>query len=246
MKVLNDRMCNLEHGFTQNRKGSNCSISGKSYELKVHSVLNNSVIALDKTVGGSTHCIDISGYYNGTRIGIEVKKGRAPDWVQCRIDYNEDCKRWMCVSRCSHPDDVYTIFDTIIERTCVFNNIRPPIGLSHQTWKTLKASTNTWNDMYIDIDPAVVGTLYAIKGCQYIQISGYGLYHLGENPLNVGVPPFIVKSRMRFRVKVHASNISGRCKLSVTASCIPYIRLLPKSKYSLDSVVSMPPEIRQK
>jgi hypothetical protein len=96
--------------------------------------------------------------------------------------------------------------------------------------------------MYIDIPNDTISKLYKAKGCHYIQISDYGLYHLGEDICDFGVPEFIVDQQIRIRIKVHSrKNTKGFCHLSVTAACQPkQIKQLTRSKYSLDHVNTLP------
>jgi hypothetical protein len=87
-----------------------------------------------------------------------------------------------------------------------------------------------------------------LKECQYIQISDYGLYHLGNDVCNFNVPEFIIEQQLRIRTKIHSSkNKNGFCSISVIASCQPIdIKKLDKSPYSLDSIDMLPPNLLYK
>jgi hypothetical protein len=49
--------------------------------------------------------------------------------------------------------------------------------ITHEDWVNIKRETCDYHDMYIDC-PGDTSRLYAEKRCEYIQISGSGLYHL--------------------------------------------------------------------
>ena len=119
-------------------------------------------------------------------------------------------------------------------------------SITHEEWKKIKKETNKWNDKYYDIPPDTIRKLYLSKGCKYIQISQYGLYHLQEDVCNFGVPLFEIKQRFRIRTKVHSKkNKSGFCTLSVTCACQPInIKNLNKSNYSLDTKSRLPYKLK--
>ena len=96
--------------------------------------------------------------------------------------------------------------------------------------------------MYFDVPNDTISKLYKHKGCQYIQISDYGLYYLDNDICNFNVPIFVVDQQLRVRTKIHCrKNKQGYCNLSVIVACQPKnIKLLSKSPYSLDSVDNLP------
>lgn len=99
------------------------------------------------------------------------------------------------------------------------------------------------NDVYIDIPNDTIKKLYSMKRCQYIQISNdYGLYHLGEDVCNFDVPEFIIEQQIRIRTKIHTKkDKNGFCNMSIIAACQPKnIKLLEKSKYTLDNKNNIP------
>ncbi|MHB1953778.1 MAG: hypothetical protein ACYCOU_08490 [Sulfobacillus sp.] len=123
-------------------------------------------------------------------------------------------------------------------------NVPPPLSapMSYAEWCKIKGS---WGDLYLDVSEDLIQRLYREKGCHYLQVSAYGLYHLGTDCCGFGVPEFRTEQRLRIRVKVHArKDCHGNCKLSVMAACQPKnMRLLVPSPYSLDDPRRLPPNL---
>ena len=216
------------------------SIEGKKYELDIHRILRCTTISgkpfhtqSQTELGGCSSSNDIICQYNNTEIGIEAKKSGTPDWMQCTIRYNTNQKKWY-LDKGKIPDYCKTIFNSILGNIVLFHNHIPPFierQMTHQEWLSVKSKSSYFNDMYIDIPNDTIAKLYKAKGCHYIQISEYGLYHLGNDICNFGVPEFKVDQQIRIRVKVHSrNNTKGFCDLSVTAACQPkQIKNLVKS-----------------
>lgn len=210
------------------KKGSNCSKSGKKYENEVYTIIKNSPFVIGQG-GGSSHAPDINCVDDKS---IEVKKASAPDWGQTVLKWKNDS--WFSKSE---------LFNKYLNK---LNMKHPPFlqnNMIYEEWLKIKSE---YKDEYIDIDDNAINEYYRKKGTYYIQISdGYGLYHLGDDVFNLGVPKFEIKQRMRVRVKVHSrSNNNGYAKLSVTGALQPInLNQLMKSPYSLDNMDKLPPNL---
>lgn len=223
----------------------NCKIKGMNFNTQKVTEL-----------GGSSSKIDIQCNLTSTRdIGIEVKKSKTPDWMQFGLKYtvgngNGSNGHWQVTEGNKHPDEAKELMNKILKNKKIFNNKEPPFvkkKITHKEWLLLKNGTNIWRDNYIDVPGDTIKRLYALKSCNYIQLSdGYGLYHLGDDKCNFGVPLFDVEQQLRIRTKVHKRvNKDGFCTLSVTASCKPKdIKLIKKSPYSLDDKNKLPLNLR--
>jgi hypothetical protein len=234
-------------------KGSGCSISGNNYEKEIFNIVKNLLLNDKlfntqniKELGGSTNANDIQCNFNGEKnIGIEIKKSNTPDWMQCSLKYNNIDNTWEGSTKGKIPEKSRNIFNKLINELNLFDGNIPPFmikDITHEEWITIKKNTNKWNDYYITIPNDTIKNLYKEKGCYYIQISTYGLFHLGKDICDFNVPEFIVDQQLRIRTKIHArKNTKNFCSLSVTASCQPKnIKLLKKSTYSLDDVNKLP------
>lgn len=246
---------NCKEALLNNKKGSKSSINGNKYEREIYNILKYTYIngekfntQIESELGGSSSKNDIICNYNGYKnIGIEIKKSNTPDWMQCSITYNTTTNKWVSTPRKKIPNNCKNIYDELISNHSIFNNNIPPFIKEHITydeWLKHKAS-DKWNDWYIDIPNDTIKKLYKEKGCYYIQISDYGLYHLGDDICNFNVPEFIIDQHIRVRIKNHdIKNKNGYCTLSITASCKPKnISTLIKSQYSLDNINSLPSNI---
>lgn len=238
-------------------RGQLCSISGGNYEKQIHDVLKKCFIngkpfhtQSEDDLGGSSSKNDIECNFNSLNdIGIEVKKHKTPDWMQCTINYDESNDQWVPSPNGKNPEKSRNIFTNLLRDVNIFGGQLPVFlekKIKHDDWLKIKRECNTWNDDYKNIPDDTIRRLYHEKGCQYIQISGgFGLYHLGEDVCNFGVPIFEPEQQLRARTKVHArEDNDGFCKLSVTVACQPKnINSLSISPYSLDDVNKLPPNL---
>lgn len=235
-------------------KGFGCSKSGKQYEYLVHAIVKQ--VQLNGTqfntqcqedLGGCGADHDILCNDGEHSVPIEIKKINTPDWMQCSIKYNSEMARWQGSHRNKIPEKSKHIFENLLSTVSLFNGQIPPFMLrdiTHTEWLQIKKETTDFNDAYIECPRDTIQQLYFHKGCVYIQISEKGLYHLGTDPCNFGVPEFLCDQQLRVRTKVHATNNKkGFCNLSVTIACqpkSPKIADLPISPYSLDDVSRLP------
>jgi hypothetical protein len=231
---------------------SRCSISGNAYERKIYSILKNTYISgnrfncqLERDLGGSSANNDLTCVFGNRHIGVEVKKGTSPDWMQCSLFFNIQTGSWEGSVKGKIPPESRKTFNTLLNGVVLFNGKIPPFvnsKITHQEWLNVKNNCTDFKDHYLHIPENTIKNMYTNKDCYYIQISGYGLYHLGTDICNFNVPEFIIKQRLRIRTKVHGKkNKNGFCSLSVTAACQPIcIKSLTKSKYSFDDKSLLP------
>ena len=128
-------------------------------------------------------------------------------------------------------------------RGLVFNGTIPQLkNIKYTDWVQKK---HLFRDEYYECPDSTIARLYSAKGCDYIQISGKGLYHLGTDSALFGVPLFSCKQKFRVRIKVHGRfNSKGFATLSPILSCIPCnIKNLEPSPYSLDDMNKIPPQL---
>lgn len=220
--------------------------SGKNYELKIYNILKNCKInnkffntQLENDIGYNN---DFECNFSNIKIGIEVKKCTTPDWMQCSIKYNNINKKWEPSKNSKLPIECQNIFKNNIDKINIFDGRIPPFlekKIRYNNWIDIK---NNWKYIYINVDKNCIKELYKIKGCYYIQISNYGLYHLGNDICNFNVPEFNIHQQIRIRIKIHRKkDKNGYCDLSVIASFKPIeIKSLNKSKYSLDNIKKLP------
>jgi hypothetical protein len=190
---------------------------------------------------------DLLCNYRGIEdIAIEIKKEKTPDWVQCSLKYDKVLIKWLS-STTNHniPNKCKQIYEELLNGIELFGGHIPPFferKMTYDEWNKIKKESGYYADMYIDCPDNIINRLYREKGCQYIQISNRGLYHLGEDICQFGVPEFQCKQQLRIRIKTHKKeDRKGKCQLSVIVSCMPKnIKQLVKSNYSLDTIQRLP------
>ena len=256
-KELEEAKKELEKAKTElsqlKKKGQGCSVSGNAYEKKIFNIVKQTKIndipfnsQNESELAGSSNTIDLECNFNGTKnVGIEIKKCKTPDWMQCSIKWNKDKKIWVGSHNGKIPEKSRLMFNKILEDIKLFDGEEPPFiskNITHKQWLDIKAVTSKWNDVIIKIPNDTIKKIYSEKDCHYIQISDYGLYHLNKDICNFDVPEFIIDQQLRIRIKVHSrKNKKGFCNLSVMASCQPTnINTFQKSKYSLDDKEKLP------
>lgn len=242
--------------MTSTKKGSGCSREGRSYELQIHSIvskctLNGIVFNTQKEedLAGCSAENDIECNFRGEKdIPIEIKKANTPDWMQLSLKFDTETGRWIGSSKNKIPDSSKHMFEELISSVTLFGGKIPPFmvrDMTYEEWTSIKTSGD-FDDMYIDCPSDMIQRLYGAKGCYYIQVSGKGLYHLGQDICGFGVPEFTCEQQLRVRTKIHTTCVKngkrkGFCSMSVTIACQPkQIKNITKSPYSLDEVVRLP------
>lgn len=234
-------------------RGSQCSVSGAVYEEKIAAVcrqVKSPHIAAPfctTMVGcsaGSGADIDVKLNWKGfCDIGIEAKRP-TPDWMQMKLLKAENGS-WVGVKNPKIPVAAQRLFEQVIGQRVLYNGKTPQFlqrKITHADWLVAKAAEPDFKDEYITCDEETISNLYRLKGCQYIQISGKGLYHTGVDTCGFGVPYFKCMQRIRIRIKVHSrSGAGGFASLSITAAAQPVnLKSVVASPYSLDSLEKVP------
>jgi hypothetical protein len=228
-----------------------CSINGKAYEckiwencMKLKTKYNENFCNITKNqLGGCSNRHDIVCYYNKKPVNIEIKKHNSPDWSQMTLYPVKD--KWRAKNNSKVSLMTKKLFEKIINQK---KNISIPKiffnNLNHNELNIFRKKN--FKDIYINCPSNVICNLYKFKGCHYIQISKYGLYHLGEDICDFNVPLFNCNTRLRIRIKVHCREIKigknkGKIRASVVVAARPIkMYLMKKSNYSLDGEKKYP------
>jgi len=234
-------------------RGSQCSVSGAIYEEKIAAVCRkvkspHMVVPLcTHMIGcsaGSGPEIDIKLNWKAPGdIGVEAKRP-TPDWMQMKL-IKGATGAWVGVKNPKIPASAQRLFEQIIGRRVLYNGKTPPFlmrKITHADWLLAKAAEPDFKDEYISCEQETISNLYKLKGCQYIQVSGKGLYHTGEDTCGFGVPYFKCTQRIRIRIKVHSrSGAGGFASLSITAAAQPVnLKEVVASPFSLDTLEKVP------
>lgn len=238
-------------------RGAGCSKEGNRYEKQVHGIVNRclwkeSLQPVNKQtthqLGGSSNKHDLECVYGDRVVPIEVKKCKAPDWGQMSLKYDSCTRLWKISSLGTVNDNnlKQEIDNLILEyqkQTPFFNGYIPSFtikDITHDEWKQEKKS-RCLKDIYIECPYSHIARFYAEKGCDYIQVSDYGIYHTGVDTCNLNVHFFQCNQRIRIRTKIHTrKNSKGFCKISLMLSLQPNITTLQRSQHSLDHEDKLP------
>ena len=87
-------------------------------------------------------------------------------------------------------------------------------------------------DIYIDAPRLSIAEYYELKGANYIQVEGFGLYHTGNDVLGMGVPKFECDVKLRIRSTKH---IKDGIPTDITAGLQFNRKTLAKSSFCLDT-----------
>jgi len=240
-------------------RGTNCSKEGKKYEMTIFNIAKMCRIIDERggtnrafntqsstELGGCNSRNDIECNFMGNGdVPIEIKKANTPDWMQCSIKYDTISGKWRGSDKNKIPDRSKQLFESLIDAIPIFNGKIPPFiskKVTHIEWLDIKKGTRDYDDMYLSCPDDTIKRLYSEKGCRYIQISGKGLFHLGEDVCGFDVPEFICSQKLRVRTKIHSrSDAHGFCSISVTVACQPIdIKKMVPSNYSLDTIETLP------
>lgn len=238
-------------------RGKQCSIEGILYEKIIFNITKKCKLdgkdiffntQEEKELGGSGADNDIICNFEKEKdIPIEIKKKKTPDWMQCCLKYIDN--KWTSTIYSKIPEKSRDIFNQLIQDINLYNGEVPPfIGkkITHMEWVKIKVETGKFKDFYKDIPNDTIKKIYREKGCYYIQVSDKGLYHLGQDICNFGVPEFICDQEIRIRTKIHKrKDNNGFCHLSVMAACKPKdINKIKPSPFSLDKIEKLPKNLK--
>jgi hypothetical protein len=154
--------------------------------------VNDHKLEVRNDTAGAGHGNDIAVIYQERNIGIEAKNKGAFEGGGTKLTHNQIA--WVTDSFLKPVIDMVNPYDGRIP-SCLAGTDR-----SLATWNKEK---NEFKDMYVDMPETSISDYYRTKGSQYIQVEGKGLYHTGEDPMNLGVPLFSVSTRLRIRLTKH-------------------------------------------
>lgn len=209
--------------------GKNSFQSGKKYQNKIYVLLSK--IQID----GKTYDVkEVDRAKSGPDITINHPKGMIGIEIKNKGAFEGGAKKLV------YKDNGYTFAEDSIHKYILGDNIL--YDKKKLPWDDKKRTLKDWtecksifkNDIYIDADKDVISIYYKNVGTYYIQIEGHGLYHTGEDILELGVPYFSCEIKLRIRSTKHMKN---NIATDITGALQFNKRTLDKSPYSLDDVL---------
>jgi hypothetical protein len=208
------------------RNGSKCLHNGIKYEMQIsnklkHLLYKNQPILVGETAGSKCVC-DIPIQVGNIKTGIEAKNLGA---------FEGGCKKL-------YPTyDGMQIMEDCIHKSIIGNRVLYDGAIL--PWNANKRSAEDWAaaehifkpDIYIDAPRHSIAEYYELKGANYIQVEGFGLYHTGSDVLGLDVPKFECDVKLRIRSTKH---IKKGIPTDITAGLQFNRKTLTKSLYCLD------------
>ena len=220
-------------------RGANSFKNGKAYQHSTAEMLTKTSIdgklCTVKEVSGSESGPDIivEATICGD-IGIEVKDEGAFEGGSSKMEYDYKLKR-------------LTFPHSKLHQRCLGDEIL--YGGKNLPWYegncNEKLSDEFKNDIRRELPTNTMSEYYKDKGVYYIQVQGYGLYHTGEDILNLGVPFFECHQYLRIRTSKHKKKLPNgvRIPTDVVGDINYNKRTLKRSAYNLDG--NLPPSMRR-
>jgi hypothetical protein len=247
----------------QPRKGSQCSVNGQNYEdqilkncLALRHTTTGTPLCVPQQTGGSSKGCDVTLLStNGRSFGLESKRYPNPDWGQFGLvdgtaldDAQHKPVRNKAVGvfisdmfvRCVAPQ--LKKHDPWIRHGGVPN--LKGVARTTDEFNELKRTRPDLHDFYIECDRQdLIAAYYSAKGCNYIQVAGLGLYHLGRDTEGFGVPEFKMPTRIRVRTKIHSSGNGAKPFASSWTMAFQPMKAPTPSPYTLDGIGTLPPTL---
>jgi len=177
---------------------------GDNYEQNIFDLLNErGLIYPNSTRGGAGNSADIKFLSNLQKNNLEVKLDLEADYGQKMLKWNNGVWSW-CVA------DSVTEYYTSIGTLDVLNgkNLIPNryfIPRDEITTQQKNQDQKAFEDK-IEVNIDTLYDFYGDKNCYYIQIGGYGFYHLKQDILSLGTPQLACGMKLRLRAKTIHSN----------------------------------------
>ena len=179
---------------------------GDNYEQNIFDLLTaRGLIAIGSTRAGAGNTTDIKFLHDFQEYNLEVKLDLEADYGQKMLKWDNGIWSW-CV------DDAVTLFYTSVGVLDIVNakNFIPnrySIARDEITTQQKNQDQKAFEDK-VEIDINSLYDFYGSKNCYYIQIGGYGFYHLKQNILSLGTPQFDCRMKLRLRAKtIHSSPV---------------------------------------
>ena len=184
---------------------------GKEYENKIFKLCSQRGCIFPGTsnAGGGSGA-DICLIHNNQPLNIECKSAGA-DWGQQSLKYFNGSWSWTKEDETTKYFDSIKIIDQIDKDFVPKNAI--PLNLTSREWNKEKEKVigideknhdqRGFDKPHLPLTLEPLTKFYNSKNCYYLQVSKYGLYHLGEDKFELGTPEFDGTIDFRFRAKMH-------------------------------------------
>ena len=172
---------------------------GDRYEEKIFEILQKrNLLSPEAKRGGSSSKPDLIFLHQSRPSFLEVKLDLKADYGQKMLKWEDGVWSWCRDDSVTQLYSHLKILDHINSKKIIPNRCTIPKEEITQAQKT--EDQKQFEDKR-EIDINALYQYYTNRNCYYIQIGGYGFYHLEQDILNLGTPQFKCKMLLRLRAK---------------------------------------------
>ena len=189
---------------------------GFLYESKINNLLKKYKIQSSSFIGAGSdaNAPDAEMVIKGVKYKVEVKLNLRVDFGQGSLDYDVKSKKWLLGGANTDSAQQMRDFLNSIKVPKIVNEAWGSSGaprkftvpLSKFTPADVKHDYAKFTDRFVIVNSDAVTNYYASKQTYYIQVGKYGLFYMGEDVAELGVPEFKPILRLRIRLKRGGSN----------------------------------------
>ena len=215
---------------------------GEEYEKKVLSALNRKINKLPKLkikelpAGFASNLPDLVLLYDDTEIRVEIKMDIEAQMGGGSYNYDKKTGKFYASEKTVIDLGIHQMIMKILNSKkeslnklllyakqhapkLLAESIKGlPLTAPRKLWDALrdKAYLRPLNGK-IEVSVDFLHDHYAKKKCYYIQIGGYGLFYLKENPLNLPIPQLNTAMNLELRLGAAGSKMNQTLKMKVAS-----------------------------
>ena len=192
--------------------------------------------------GSDSNAPDAELRFKGVDYKVEVKLDLNVDFGQGSLDYDVGKKKWKLGGASTDSAIQMREFLTGVGVLKIVQKEWGPKGAPRKFTvpfakykkEDVDHDYKNFTDKFVNIPKTAVANYYNSKSTYYIQIGGMGLYYMGKDPANLGVPEFDLQLRLRIRLKRGGSNPIYNYRFSTAIQAVK--NTLVKSSDDLDNI----------
>ncbi|WP_413164288.1 hypothetical protein ACL6C3_00360 [Capilliphycus salinus ALCB114379] len=179
---------------------------GDAYEQLIFNILQQKgFLSPNATRAGAGTGVDIKFLHNSGEHNLEVKLDLNADYGQKMLRWDDGVWSWRVQDETTELYTSIGVLEYINQKNVIPYRYTIPQNELTREQKSLD-QTNFEDRLSISI--SAVHSYYKSKGCFYMQVGGYGFYHLSEDVLGLKTPQFNCGIRLRLRAKtIHSTPI---------------------------------------
>ena len=219
---------------------------GLLYEKKIYDMYENTGLIPEThrgVAGSSSHKADVYLYVKGEVVPFEIKLDNKARFGSASLGYSNGTFQSKSQSINNDFDIINTLLSSNIEKIenalSFFNADSIPFTTTKETWTSaINQDVIKQTNFSISSNTDFIVQHYNSKGTNYIHCGGYGLYYLGEDKFNLGVPPLAGDVKIYIRLTRGGSRKlrSGVRVVYSTLRIEAKVTNLKKSPYDLENV----------